>query len=301
MARNRFNNRIRVEVRGHYTEISQADALRQLTRMREYQQLRQFIGNHINEVVASFDDYVQRNLGHGLHHPTNPGLHINFSERYGAENELDMYREMLRNERNVFLRVRNEISTLWQLATAGRLAPRLQQEQRTPDQYGAAATDSDMDKAIKWAFSPNDQNPDPVVEHNIRQTLNHVIQHLDVRDMATADYLFANLVNPNTVPANRRHHVNTGYCSTGGGRALQDGAEVLSQGFAMQPNDGVAQWDDLACFLFGAHVRAQAYSDGNKRVSRGLYAVTLLQGGRPFLAPALSLDATTMGPHFIRG
>ncbi len=301
MSFNLFKPRIRVEVRRHYIEISQADAMRQLTRTREYQQLRQFIGNHINEVIAGFDEYIQRNLGHGLHHPTAPGLRINLSEHHGAESELDMYREMLRNERNVFLAVRNEISELWRLASAGRLEHRLRQEQLTPDQYGAAATDTDMDKAIKWAFSPNHRNPDPAIENNIRQTFNHIMQNMDVKDMATADYLFANLVGANNAPAHRRHHINTGYCSTGGGRALQDGAEILSQVFAVQPNDGTAQWDDLACFLFGAHVRAQAYSDGNKRVSRALYAVSLLQGGRPFVAPRRSLEATIMGPNFIQG
>ncbi len=300
-----FKRRMRIEVRHHYIQIDQAEALRQLHRMREYQQLRQFIGNHINEVIASYDHYIQRSVGHGLHHPTAPGLHINLSEHAGAESELRFYREMLTNERNVFLAVRNEISELWRLASEGVLHTRLAAEQVAPADYGAVATDSDLEKAIKWTYSPNRNNPDQTVEHNIRQTLNHAVQNLDVKDMATADYLHANLVDPNTVPAHRRHHINTGYCSTGGGRALQDGVEILSQGFAVPPDDGTpgwqgtAEWDDLACFLFGAHVRAQAYSDGNKRVSRALYAVTLLQGRRPFVAPRRSLEATIMGPHFI--
>jgi len=53
--------------------------------------------------------------------------------------------------------------------------------------------------------------------------------------------------------------------------------------------------DDLACFLYGATVRAQAFSDGNKRASRGIYAATLQRGNRRFAAPAAALDRILMG------
>lgn len=291
--------RIRIEVRQHYLAISQAEALQKLRRMREYQQLQRLIGDHVNEVVKSYDDYLQRCLGRGLFHPTNPGLRVNLSERYGAESELDGYREMLQNERQVFLTVRTEISALWREASAGRLSARLQNEQLTPDQYGSDDGDDDMEKAINWAFSPDEKKPDATKAHDMRHAFDHVIQTMDVRNMATADYLHRCLVDQNSIPANRRHHKNTGYCGTGGGRALQDGMEILSQGFPVMPNSGAALWDDLACYLYGAHVRAQAYSDGNKRLSRAMYAVALLKGGRPFVAPRRSLYANLLGPHFI--
>lgn len=294
-----LKRRVRIEVQHHYRTISQAEALQKLHRMREYQQLRRLIGGHIDEVVLSYDCYVQQSTGHGIYHPTSPGLRINLSEHYGAESELDMYRTMLVRERQTFLTVRTQISELWRLANDGRLHPRLQLEHRAPEDYGATATDDDMERAIKWAYSPYQDNPDVARANIMRQVFDYVINNMDVREMATADYLHTNLVDPNTIPAHRRHHANTGYCSTGGGRALQDGMEVLSQGFAVAQNSGATEWDDLACFLFGSHVRAQAYSDGNKRLSRALYAITLLKGGRPFLAPGDTLEPTLMGQHFM--
>ncbi|MFQ1700030.1 hypothetical protein ACJ5NV_05490 [Loktanella agnita] len=280
--------------------ISQTEALQQLQEMREYQQLKQLIGNHINEVVESFDGFMQQSLHRGIYHPTAPGLRIKVSQQYGKESDLDPYRDILKLERQALLKMRSEISEVWQLANDGRLHARLQQEHLAPEDYGASARDSDLEKSVKWAFSRGKDNPDATVAHRIRQTLRYAVLHLDLRDMATADYLHVNLVDQNSLPPYRRHHPGVGYCSTGGGRAMQDAMEVLSQGFAVKACSGANMWDDLACFLLGAHIRAQPYSDGNKRVARALYAAALLKGDRPFCVPNRNLEVTLMGAHFVK-
>lgn len=51
------------------------------------------------------------------------------------------------------------------------------------------------------------------------------------------------------------------------------------------PAQGDDAWYDWALFVFGSMMAAQAFTDGNKRISRLAYALVLLSGEVPFIAP----------------
>ena len=54
------------------------------------------------------------------------------------------------------------------------------------------------------------------------------------------------------------------------------------------PAQGKDEWDDYAMFYLAGVVTVQGFVDGNKRVGKLAYAITLLRGGRPFRAPTIS-------------
>lgn len=57
------------------------------------------------------------------------------------------------------------------------------------------------------------------------------------------------------------------------------------------PGPGEEIWQDVALFYLGSIGSVQGYSDGNKRVARMAYAMTLLKADLPFIAPSLALQA----------
>ena len=68
------------------------------------------------------------------------------------------------------------------------------------------------------------------------------------------------------------------------------GLQVLDAAFAElstrpMPPRGDNAWYDLALYVYGAVVTAQAFTDGNKRAGRLAYASMLLSGGVPMVAP----------------
>jgi hypothetical protein len=58
-----------------------------------------------------------------------------------------------------------------------------------------------------------------------------------------------------------------------------------------QPQAGAQEWYDWALYFFAVIMTSQAFTDGNKRVARTVYALTLLNGAVPFLAPNATLGA----------
>ena len=87
------------------------------------------------------------------------------------------------------------------------------------------------------------------------------------------------------IPAER----SVKYGSSGAAGYLQDGIGDYAMSFPKPAQDD-PKWDDLACFLLGAHMRAHGFADGNGRAVRCLYACTLLQGGREFVAPTYDFE-----------
>jgi len=57
------------------------------------------------------------------------------------------------------------------------------------------------------------------------------------------------------------------------------------------PAQGNTLWYDYALYLFGSIVSAQGFTDGNKRAGRMAYALMLLSGAVPFIAPKNNLGA----------
>jgi hypothetical protein len=50
------------------------------------------------------------------------------------------------------------------------------------------------------------------------------------------------------------------------------------------PARGNAAWENWALYLFGAIMTSQGFTDGNKRVARPAYAITMVSGGVDFRA-----------------
>ena len=91
-------------------------------------------------------------------------------------------------------------------------------------------------------------------------------------------------------PRVRSPNAMTAYPSSIGGRFL---LELIFQwtSSAVWPAPGDDQWLDLALFYLGAVATVQGYPDGNKRAARMGYAITLLKGKRPFVAPSPGLES----------
>jgi len=74
------------------------------------------------------------------------------------------------------------------------------------------------------------------------------------------------------------------YPSNLGGTKILD--EVLAELAAKtMPRQGNDRWYDLALYVFGSIMTVQAFTDGNKRMSRFAYVLVLLSGGVPILVP----------------
>lgn len=71
------------------------------------------------------------------------------------------------------------------------------------------------------------------------------------------------------------------YPSSVGGRYLLRWF-LKDKDLARWPDQGNAKWEDYALFYFGAIGSVQPFRDGNKRISRLAYAITLLKGDRQF-------------------
>lgn len=79
------------------------------------------------------------------------------------------------------------------------------------------------------------------------------------------------------------------YPSSFGGKHLLE--DIFKSTAAVRwPDRGNEHWDDFALFYLGSIVTVQAFVDGNKRVGKMAYALTLIKGGRPFRAPVPRLE-----------
>ena len=112
---------------------------------------------------------------------------------------------------------------------------------------------------------------------------------MDVRSIDALRYLHQKLVDQSRLKATRGPALEVKYCSTGGARYLQIRAAEMARGIP-QPPDGDAKWDDLACYMLGAHMRAHGFTDGNGRAVRGLFACVLLKGGRDMVVPEAEFE-----------
>lgn len=92
-------------------------------------------------------------------------------------------------------------------------------------------------------------------------------------------------------PAQRSPNPAVAYPSSVGGRHLLETVFRWTAA-AVWPPRGDAGWLDVALFYLGAVGTAQGYADGNKRMARIAYALTLLRGGRRFVAPGPDLELT---------
>ena len=92
-------------------------------------------------------------------------------------------------------------------------------------------------------------------------------------------------------PATRSPNPTVAYPSSIGGRhVLEKLFDVTAD--AIWPVPGDASWLDVALLYLGAVGTAQGYADGNKRMARFAYALTLLRGRHRFVEPGEQLEST---------
>ena len=78
--------------------------------------------------------------------------------------------------------------------------------------------------------------------------------------------------------------------NVGGAKVLGDVLSDLST--SPMPAQGSDDWYELALYLMGSIITAQAFTDGNKRAARLAYVLMLLSGGVPMIVPNNRLGAT---------
>jgi hypothetical protein len=76
----------------------------------------------------------------------------------------------------------------------------------------------------------------------------------------------------------------------GGMKVLNDIIVDLST--SAMPAVGDTRWYDLALYVLGSVVTTQAFTDGNKRMSRFAYVLMLLSGGVPMVVPNSTLGSS---------
>jgi len=90
-------------------------------------------------------------------------------------------------------------------------------------------------------------------------------------------------------PAQRSPNPTVAYPSSIGGRHLLETVFGWTAD-ALWPRPGDPGWLDVALFYLGAIGSAQGFADGNKRMARFAYALTLIRGSRRFVAPGDALE-----------
>jgi hypothetical protein len=136
----------------------------------------------------------------------------------------------------------------------------------------------------------------------------------DLRSLETLFHINSLFYDVNVNMPFRRPHRNVRYPGSGGGYYLQkyteQKARLLSANNTFIDRDAIINQDDqkvvtpgikltlrhatnvndnytnIACFLFGAYLRAHGFSDGNGRTCRFIFACAMLKSGLPFVAPS---------------
>lgn len=218
--------------------------------------------------------------------------YIQAMDRQGA---FDVAAGKLQRELDVVGNSGRFIQALFHRARTGSLG--LRSHAMAPADFGRQPHESELEEAIRWiVFASNStRGMEPGERGSPHARLRHAmlfaIQQRDVRDLRTLHELHAGAVSQATdavsrgIPAER----SVKYGSSGAAGYLQDGIGDYAMSFPKPAQDD-PKWDDLACFLLGAHMRAHGFADGNGRAVRCLYACTLLQGGREFVAPTYDFE-----------
>ncbi len=108
--------------------------------------------------------------------------------------------------------------------------------------------------------------------------------------LGTDDSIVASIWNDLTrgdgmIPSWRDVNPATPYPSSIGGRYLLKNLMGMTLSGNGWPAGGDAAWQDWALFMLGALMTMQAFPDANKRVTRTCYAIVMLSGQIPFVAP----------------
>lgn len=192
-------------------------------------------------------------------------------------------------------RKKTYVDRLQRIASDGLLRPRLERRTMAEADYGATAAMTDMEKAFRWVCNNWHQED----REGIAGVWGALTQFAgggggvpalgpDDRMIKTIHQMIVS--QPYPVPF-RNVNPNASYPSSMGGNVLLKRifADTAAAAFPPAGND---LWYDWALFYMAAVVTVQGFVDANKRTGRMAYAVVLVKGGVPFLAPNIELQNT---------
>lgn len=261
-----------------WVELGQKDFTKQAKSLDPVKQLTRLIGSaHADASILAFWNKFSMN-GKALYKPDN-------KKGYWAAVE-----DLFRHELNCVLQGHYYLGKLQVQARMGSFHGSFATETLAVTDYGARATDSDLDKATAWIISSSnslvrsaDDPSAPVNRTKVRAALQTASTTMDIRSENTLRYLHTQLVNQAGLRPTRGPAKEAPYPTTGGAGFLLEKTFDLAQGIQL-PAHADQKWFDLACYLFGAVVRSHGFTDGNGRVGRGAYAAAMLTGGVAFVA-----------------
>ncbi|MEM6759671.1 MAG: hypothetical protein AAF601_09370 [Pseudomonadota bacterium] len=206
---------------------------------------------------------------------------------------------LLQHEMRMINNVLEQINRLWGQCDNSELREVLDRNALAPNDWRIPTNplEDDLWKGMNWVCS---HDPSREMRRHVLYLLMILQRDYDPRRKEAFERANRELIGATAANGDRRTMLGVPYPSSPGGRALFERIEVLATGLNLQPGSGEAKWDDLACFLYGAYIRAQGAADGNKRTSRAIFIATLRKGGRPIRVPNHAMDAILMGPNFVR-
>ena len=267
--------------------VDRQAALAARRQLPEFRRLQQAIGAHSAGMIRMCDEYVQRA--------------VQWQDWEGEEDELfiPMVSGYFDYELRMIRDIQGQILELWGRCDNCELRDLLDRNNLDPNQWRIPTNpiEDDLWKGVNWVNSH-----DPSMEKR-RRTLRLMMilqRDYDPRTKRAFDLANVELIGLDAAMQDRMTNRGGPYPSSVGAQALADGIEGLATTLNLVPGSGDRKWDDLACFLYGAYVRAQSAPDGNKRSSRAIFIATLRKGGRPIRVPNHALDCILQGPNFAR-
>lgn len=266
-------------------QVDRQAALAAWRQLPAFRRLQQAIGTHSDGMIRMCDEYIQRG--------------VQWLDWEGEEDELfiPMISGYFDYELRMIRDIQGQILELWGRCDNCELRDLLDRNNLDPNQWRIPTNplEDDLWKGVNWINSH-----DPSMEKR-RRTLRLMMilqRDYDPRTKGAFDLANVELVGLDTALGDRMTNMAGRYPSTVGAQALADGIEGLATTLNLVPGSGDRKWDDLACFLYGAYVRAQSAPDGNKRTSRAIFVATLRKGGRPVRVPNYALERQLMGANF---
>jgi hypothetical protein len=245
------------------------------------------------DVIKAVDPKLVRDLAAQAQHPPTAGLivqdtAVHFGNKYGWFDGTKDKKTVVKDlERLIAMEtakapiVKNRIGVLAQMHSTGKLTTLLDDPENVadPSKYAAVNGDDDVLRAAKWvAGSSNTLKGDASEVSAIRNLLLAEIASPHPLTVERVDRMWRTLIpQPNPTV---RHMIDNSSAVL-----LCDKLGHVLMGNAITMKLGVKDSIAKALYLMAALIRAHGYPDGNGRIARVVYAVSMLRGLEP-LAPA---------------
>lgn len=240
-----------------------------------------------NEMIQQCDAYIQRAIRW-------MDYEEDAHELYGP-----MIAGFFDYETRMVLDIKAQINGLWGRCLGGEFATLLNRNNLDPFDWRIPTNplEDDLWKGMNWVSSHDTSRES---RRKILRLMMILHRDYDIRQTAAFDRANTELIGIDARAAGRMTNMGGAYPSVVGAQAIGEHIEALAMTMNLVPGDQSTRWDDLACFLYGAYIRAQTAADGNKRTSRAIFVATLRKGGRPIRVPDRAMSAILLGANWIR-